>query len=144
MTAGDPKRFSVLTAGERRFARADHAHATIGVVEKETAYEEPATVAPDGEHSSELLQRPTTASELVDALPDEGVLRTENKMRRGKEVNGHPVLPLPSSLSWISGAKVDSDVTYTFIREIVHQELKLFAERLDKYFALVPKEKDDP
>ena len=140
MSTGDRKLFGV-SAGSG-MARADHSHANIGFAEKETAFDEPATVAQDGERTTELLQRPTTAAELIDALPDEGVLRTENKMRKGKEVNGHPVLPLPSSLSWISGAKVDSDVTYTFIREIVHQEVRLFAERLDRYFVLVPKDND--
>lgn len=132
-----------MTTGDRKWGKVDHAHSYISTDVAPSTYDEPATVAPDGERSAEVDGRPTRAADLVDSLPAEDILRTENKMRRGKEVNDHPVLPLPASLSWISRASLDSDVTYTFIREVVHQELKLFAERLDRYFVLLPRDDED-
>jgi hypothetical protein len=142
MSTGDNFLTAPMAAGSGNLVEAndiqDELLEKVGKV-GEATYTGPAT-----ETSVELPEKPQTAEELVEGLPSDLVRRTEARMLQGEyKIAGHQILPLPVDFNWMNGAPDDSDVTYTFILEIVHRELKRFAKRLDKYFILVPKDIHD-
>ena len=84
--------------------------------------------------------RPESVTDLVNSTPADIVAFTEHSMlHTTKKANGQPLLPLPYDLNWFRQAPLEADVTYTMMVQVVHQELKKFLERLQKYYVLTPR-----
>lgn len=86
--------------------------------------------------------QPKNLRELVRSTPAELITRVVRDLSPGivmKSHNGRVIEPLPLEVQWYMLAKLESDVLYTFIKDVVHRELERFAERIDEHFILVPK-----
>jgi len=79
---------------------------------------------------------------LISATPaDELQIALEDLKRTTEVSNGHRIPPMPAELYWAVGSQINSKTMYALTRQVVQMELKKFAQRLDRYYHLVPKTK---
>jgi len=87
---------------------------------------------------------PTSIVELVADTPADIIRRTVLDLTGNKNVsNGRTIMPLPQELEYMHRANLQSDTLYTFVTDVVRRELKQFAERLECYYHITPKELPD-
>lgn len=85
--------------------------------------------------------KPLSLRELVRSTPAELISRTSQELdpRPKKMHMGRTIDPMPPEVQWFMMAKLESDILYTFIKDVVHRELEKFAERIDEHYVLVPR-----
>jgi hypothetical protein len=105
--------------------------------------------------------RPVSLLELVDQHPEDAIELREQLLEEAEQKLAGKYSPpeseyqledVPTNFRWLSGVSITAPVMFGYVRHILRtlgrdmmrEELRKFAARIDKYYVLVPRDHEEP